>query len=101
MVRSELITVDVKRSDGVIGRYVFIGISSSRVGPEILVSSSGVACKTVLWIGVVRALYRLLMYSGIFSPAFNRTYAFFQSERKPLNLPRFRSLPTKFAVRTA
>src|SRR5208283_1623358 len=44
--------------------------------------------------------YKFSAYSGIFSPAFSRTYAFFQSGRYPTNLPRRRSLPSKLAVRT-
>ena len=36
-----------------------------------------------------------------FSPAFNRTYAFFQSARYPANRPRRRSLPAVIDVRTS
>src|SRR5579863_1934498 len=113
-VKSSVTRVVWNRSVGVTGLYVLIAIvifldepsalslqlvllkpnfslspQASRSGTEKLKADS---CQVP---------YRLPTYSGIFSPAFRRTYAFFQSGRKPVYFPRRRSLPSTFEVRTA
>src|SRR3954466_4303553 len=67
VVRSSLTTVDLKRSVGVIGLYVFIAIVFLSRDEASSVST--------------QSRYRFCAYSGIFSPDFSFTYAFFQSGR--------------------
>src|SRR5487761_1228554 len=72
VVRSSFTTVDVKRSDGVIGRYVLIGIVYSllEIGPRqrsrIFIQIVAVPENIVPYSSI---LYRLSIYSGIFWPA--------------------------------
>src|SRR5487761_1540630 len=77
VVRSSLTTVEVKRSDGVIGRYVLIGIGYSlflTLAPVVATSITFKSLSTVITAGAPgldfetwdSLAYKLLMYSGIF-----------------------------------